>query len=70
MVLYDLEGAFLLSLVMILTPLPLYFLEKRLAPKISLSLSAPKSVRRGKSWRRPSRSKDLFYFFCLLPMLL
>ena len=67
MVLYDLEGAFLLSLVMILTPLPLYFLEKRLAPKISLSLSAPKSVRRGEKLEAALTLKGPFLFLLSSP---
>lgn len=62
MVLYDLQGAFLLSLVMILTPLPLYFLERKLAPKLILTLSAPKSVRRGENLEVTLTVKGPFLF--------
>ncbi|MEE3453347.1 DUF58 domain-containing protein [Dialister sp.] len=67
MVLYDLQGAFLLSLVMILTPLPLYFLERKLAPKLILTLSAPKSVRRGENLEVALTVKGPFSFLLASP---
>lgn len=67
MVLYDLQGAFLLSLVMILTPLPLYFLEWKLAPKLILTLSAPKSVRRGENLEVALTVKGPFLFLLASP---
>ena len=67
MVLYDLQGAFLLSLVMILTPLPLYFLKRKLAPKLILTLSAPKSVRRGENLEVALTVKGPFLFLLASP---
>lgn len=67
MVLYDLEGAFLLSLVMILTPLPLYGLERWIAPRLILTLSAPKSVRRGEKLEIALTVKGPFLFLLASP---
>ena len=67
MVLYDLEGAFLLSLVMILTPLPLYGLERWISPRLILTLSAPKSVRRGEKLEIALTVKGPFLFLLASP---
>lgn len=67
MMLYDLEGAFLLSLVMILTPLPLYGLERWIAPRLILTLSAPKSVRRGEKLEIALTVKGPFLFLLASP---